>query len=237
MKQHQNRCAVQRDVVTATVNKTLFSLVYEQNVVLHSLNVPSFTFEMLQQLEHVSEDAHTYSETLNKQLEQQRRIVCALLWLRFNSMKSNSTIRTSSLPPNVDISMLSRGSSYSNEGSPDVSVTSSGKKRRRIIGTNAIPVEPHVVPSDTPGPSVAQEHNIVVGSPVGGGSVKVKSISTLNEIDFGEMSKTVEEPAVVQSSTTSNISSSDAGETPNEESSLPLLQKIALMLKNAKKQP
>ena len=105
-----NRCNVQREVLTAVVNKTLFAILLEQQQVLTMINFPRFTIDILEKFELIlgelqsnivisktsssSSSSQTQSQAqstvgiltpqLIQQIEEQKVYICALLSLKVN---------------------------------------------------------------------------------------------------------------------------------------------------------
>jgi len=231
-------------VITATVNKTLFGLVCEQNTLLQGVELPYFTREMLQTLDAVSTDAHSYSDELFAKLEQQRRVLCALLSLRFavNSGHIGGAQDPSTGTSNPRVAQFV--DDYMDQH--DVgSSGGSGKKRRKIsIGVDAVdavglqtssvasPMRASRFSSASPnaGSAVMDEINFdrFDGAPSTGGRGGGGVHMTNNPFSA------VPPPAPVPGHVVPPASSLPPA--PNSESrKAPLLQKLALMLNKAKK--
>lgn len=85
-----NRCAVQREVLYATINKTLFSLLMEQQRLLCELRFPRFSAAFIDNLSLAPKACAAAGPSLQSffdpaamaELAQQQRLVCAVLSVR-----------------------------------------------------------------------------------------------------------------------------------------------------------
>ncbi len=221
LKLHQNRCAVQRDVVTATVNKTLFSLVLEQEAVLLGLGLPYFSPEILSRIEAVSGDAHLYSNELFKTLEQQRKIVCALLSLRFATTTQSvpgATHVYSNIPASP--SMVANSYALSIQNPQMIPLAGSGKKRRRVgsIGLGGVT-----------SPSDGDEMSSPAGSDTSSAHIFHAAHPSTSSVASGVTEINFDDVATV------SVESTKPFPTPAVAPSLSLLQKLTAMANRAKK--
>jgi hypothetical protein len=98
----RNRCNVQREVLTSVVNKTLLSVLLEQQRVLSAIGLPRFTRSTLDKIEQVLVDIQSIANTtaaastsakasaltdpqIVQAIEAQRLYTCALLSLKVNT--------------------------------------------------------------------------------------------------------------------------------------------------------
>ena len=140
-----NRCLVQRELLHAIVNKTLVSLLIEQEKVLSLLEFPKFDGKVLSLLNNciinaqsqitstaVSKPMNTfdYSIELNQSITQQSKLVCVLLSIRLTGLpNSNTTILSLDLKRSSSVES-DRSGDWMNE---DGSNTPNRRRRRRKI--------------------------------------------------------------------------------------------------------
>jgi hypothetical protein len=220
---------------------------------LQGLELPYFTREMQQALEAVSTDAHAYSNELFTKLEQQRRVACALLSLRFASVSGHSApleMVHAAMP--VDQHAAQFVDEYMDSGAGGVTSSGgSGKKRRKIaldgvadsdtdllVSAAAAPVRASRFSASTPSVSAAPGLEEINFDQFDGPSSPAPRGMHLSNNPFA--SAAVPNPSHVGGDRAHGRgglpAAKDLPPAPSTDSrKAPLLQKLALMLNKAKK--
>jgi hypothetical protein len=224
------------------VNKTLFHLLLEQVRALTTTTLPFFSEEVLYKLEGCSGD---YDSALLQTMDQLRRVVAALLTLRVRPVNSASTImnpvsfetvlplRNSSSTPFQPPPLRSVSRMNTSADSTDA-LDSKKKRKRRSASTLAITSSPSATPAlgvNKAGSLPVATHHPAIDTKYGPGSSA--AISTAGS--QYPMSRPFIPPVITSLPSNITPQKSPGASTVNvDDVKLPLLQKLAMMMKKAK---
>jgi hypothetical protein len=125
----QNRCEVQRELLAAIINKTMFSMLVEQQQMLADMRFPGFSISFADSLKAVprqnmlasSSTTSFFEENITKEIQKQQTLVCALLSVRLLNVSQRGIPR------------LNRSLSTDSEGLSEDAEGKRMRKRRRSV--------------------------------------------------------------------------------------------------------
>ena len=94
IKQYENKCKVQLEVLNSYINFTLTNILIEQQLILSNMKFPRFNLLFVEQLKNNYDNTNVVNT-----IEYQKQLICGLIMLRFDPTKDNITA-TNSIPLN-----------------------------------------------------------------------------------------------------------------------------------------
>lgn len=142
MKLFRNRCAVQHELIFATINRTLYSLLLEQQDVLSRISFPMFSQEFNDSLSKyaLTNKIMTHNNTnskvpfdmnMEKVIKMQSQLACAVLSIRINAAIDTRNKLQHDYKLSRNVSMNSENSTEPATPTDSVDYYSQDAKKRR----------------------------------------------------------------------------------------------------------